>query len=191
MDIWIVGTAAALLVATYGWYAFLIVRRNRVREALGSIDVQLQKRHDLLPNVLKLAAKFMAHEKELMIKITAIRERFEAPYTMEEPQQVQQHLQAGTQLRDLMNTLFVRAEQYPDLRSSDTIITAQQTYTEVEGHLAAARRFYNSSVAELNNAIQIPPGQLIAGLARVRIMPFYEAETEGVRAAVSVDDHLA
>jgi LemA protein len=185
-----VAIVAALVVIAYGWYVSLITRRNRAREALSSIDVQLRKRHDLVPNVLKLARKFMSHEKELLDSLTALRSQAQASYRVDVPEDVAKHLAAEGALQTGLARLFAVAENYPELRSSETIITAQQTYSEVEGHIAASRRFYNSAVTRLNNAIQIFPGSLIAGWANVRAMPFFELEDAAMRQPVDADQYL-
>jgi LemA protein len=187
---WGIAAVVAVVIGFYAWYATLIRRRNKVREALGLIDVQLLKRHDLIPNVLKLAEKFMSHERDLMTGLTELRTKAEAPYEKDDPDQVKGHLDAAGALQGLFGRFFAVAEEYPDLRSSDTIVTAQHTYSEVEGHIAAARRFYNSAVNDLNNAVEIFPGTLIAGVARVRSMPFFEVEDEAARAPARVEDHL-
>jgi len=187
----VVAAVVALAVIAYGWYVSLITRRNRAREALSSIDVQLRKRHDLVPNVLKLARKFMSHEKELLDSLTELRTQAQAGYSVDVPEDVAKHLAAEGALQTGLARLFAVAENYPELRSSDTIITAQQTYSEVEGHIAAARRFYNSAVTRLNNAIQIFPGSVIANWANVRAMPFFELEDAAVRQPVDADKYLS
>lgn len=193
MDIgleFVLGAVVCFGALVYVWYVILIVRRNRVREALGAIDAQLQQRHDLLPNILRLADRFMAHERDLMARLTELRAAAEQPYRREDPDEVRAHLATADELGGLLGRFFAVAEAYPELRSQETVVTAQHTYTEVEGHISAARRFYNSGVAELNNAIEIFPGRLIAGLAGVRAMPFFEAGDTAARTAVRVDEHM-
>jgi len=180
---------ALLLAGGYFWYVSLIRRRNGAREALSSIDVQLRKRHDLLPNVLKLAGRFMAHEKALLEEIVRLRSEAMQGYRPEVPEEVKAHLEAEAALQAAAGRLMVAVEQYPELRSVETMTEAQQTFTEVEGHIAAARRFYNAAVTDLNNAVEIFPGSLIANIAGVRRMPFFEIE-EAARAPVNVDDYL-
>jgi len=184
----IVGIAVLVLVFGYYWYVSLIRRKNQVLEALGSIDVQLRKRFDLIPNVLKLAQRYLDHEKALLTEITELRARVEAPYDKGVPAEVAAHVEASQALEVGLGRLFAVAENYPDLKADSTIIRAQETYEEVEGHIAAARRFYNSAVGELNNAVEIFPGNIIAGWAGVRAMPFYEVETAAIRQPVDVDD---
>ena len=84
---------------------------------------------------------------------------------------------------------FATAEAYPELRSAEAMTKAQDTYTEVEGHISAARRFYNAAVTDLNNAVEVFPGSVIAGMAGVKPMPFYEVE-EAARAPVNAGDYL-
>lgn len=181
---------AALAVLAYGWYVALVRRRNSALEALSSVDVQLQKRHDLLPNILKIANRFMKHERELLSRITELRSQAMKDYRPEDPEEVRQHLDAAGALQGAMFRLFAVAENYPELRSSENMLEAQQTFTEVEGHIAAARRFYNAAVSSLNNAVQIFPGSIIAGIANVTAMPFFEVEDEVIRQPVDADAYL-
>lgn len=179
-----------VLAVGYLWYATLISRRNKALEALSSIDVQLRKRHDLLPNVLKIANQFMTHERDLISKVTELRNQAQQSYDPARRQDVEQHLQAEGALQGGMRQIFAVAENYPELRSSETMVQAQQTFNEVEGHISAARRFYNASVRSLNTAIQIFPGSMIAGIASVDTMPYFEIEDEAVRQPVDADAFL-
>jgi LemA protein len=186
----VIGIVLALVVLVYAWYVALISRRNKAREALASVDVHLQKRFDLLPNVLKLAQKFMTHEKGLMERLTQLRAEVGRDYARTDPAAVKGHLDAAKQLEVGMTRLFAVAENYPELRSSDTIVEAQRTSLEIEAQIAAARRFYNAAVNSLNNSVEIFPGSMIAGWAKVQALPFYEVETAEARKAIDVDDYI-
>ena len=188
--VWILLAPVLVGIAGYTWYVTLIRRRNQAREALASVDVQLQKRHDLIPNILLLARKFMAHEAALLEQITALRARVTRSYDPGDPAQVREHLEAAGGLESSLQRLFAVSEAYPSMRSSETVLEAQQTYAEVEGHIAAARRFYNSAVSDLRNAMEIFPGSWIAGLAQVESMPFYEVPDRAAHQAVDVNAHL-
>lgn len=169
----------------YFWYASIISKRNKALEALSGIDVQLQKRLDVIPNILKIAKKFLEHEKSLLEEITALRAQADKDYNKAKPDEVAQHLEAAKQLTGKMGQLMIQVEAYPDLKSDQTMMQAMQSYNEVEAGIAAARRFYNSAVNALRNATQIFPGNIIAGWAGVDgNMPFYEAEEA---AAKSID----
>lgn len=190
MSVWFWVIGPIVLVIGYIWYATLIRRRNRAQEALSSIDVQLRKRHDLLPNILKLADRFMAHERDLLTRVTDLRNQAQKPYDPNQQAEVREHLDAEGSLQAGVRQLFALAENYPELRSSETVVQAQETFNEVEGHISAARRFYNSAVTDLNSAIQVWPGPLIAGIAGVQAMPFFEIEDEAVRRPIDADSYI-
>ena len=179
----------ALLAGLYIWYASIISRKNSAGEALSGIDVQLKKRSNLIPNILTIAKRFMKHEKELISGVTELRTRVDESYNPGNPESVREHLQAAGALGGSMGRLMIAVEDYPELKSDETMLQAQRTYNEVEAQIAAARRFYNASVTRLNNSIEIFPGNLIAGLAKARVMPFYEAD-EVSTAPVDADSFL-
>jgi len=191
MEILVGGLIIAVIAIAYVWYVVLVRRRNRALEALSSIDVQLRKRHDLLPNILKLAERFMSHERELLTRVIELRNEARKPYDPSNPEAVRQHLEAEGGLQAGMRQLFALAENYPELRSSQTVLEAQQSFAMVEGHIAAARRFYNSAVTELNNAAEIFPGSLIARQVGVQPLPFFELEDASLRRPLDASDYLA
>ncbi|VUX45939.1 LemA protein [Candidatus Defluviicoccus seviourii] len=181
----LIGAIALALVIGYLWYATIVARRNKVTEALGSIDVHLRQRHELIPNVVRLAGRFMEHERGLMEAVTRLRV------------QADQALGGGAgergRLFEVENAisrevgrLLVAVENYPDLKSDTQMLEAQRTWTETEAQLTAAQRFYNAAVNQLNNAVQIFPGPVLARLAGVAAMPFFKAEAEA-RVAPDVD----
>lgn len=177
------------VVIAYFWYTSIITKRNKALEALSGIDVQLKLRSNLIPNILKIAQKFMEHEKSLFAEITELRTKAIGDYDKADSAAVEQHLETSNQLASKMNQLMLNVENYPELRSDQTMLQAQATYNEVEAKIAAARRFYNSAVTALRNAIQIFPGNIIAGWAGVSEMPFYRAE-ESAKAPVDASDFL-
>ncbi|MDG1996421.1 MAG: LemA family protein [Emcibacteraceae bacterium] len=173
--IFMIGIAVVAFVL-YMIYVRLIKLRNATLEALSSIDVQLKKRHDLVPNILKIAKKFMEHEEGVLTKVTQMRSISGSDYDKSNPDEVSQHLEANKQLQSAMMNLFVVAENYPDLKSQETMVRAQETFEEVEGHISAARRFYNSAVGELKNAVEIFPSSTIANMIGIKAMPFFEMD---------------
>lgn len=189
MDNKLLIVVVVLLVIFYFWYASIIKKRNGAREALSTIDVQLKQRLDLIPNILKIAKKFMEHEFTLFDEITSLRTKASADYNKADAQSVREHLASAEQLNAKMGQLMVNVENYPTLKSDQTMLQAMQTYNEVESQIAAARRFYNSSVTELNNAVQIFPGSLIAKIAGVTEMPYFEAE-EAAKAPIDADKFI-
>ena len=182
----IIGIVVAVL---YFWYAAIVSRRNKVLESLSGIDVQLKKRADLIPNVLEIAKKFMEHESKLFEEITSLRESITRDYDKADSTQVKAHLEKAGALSNAMKSLMVRAESYPELKSSQNMLQAQQTYNEVEEQISASRRFYNSAVNSLRNSIQIFPGNVLAGIVGAKEMPFFEA-AEGDKKSVNAKDFL-
>jgi LemA protein len=182
---WIVaGIAVVAAAGLYIWYATIVTRRNRVAEALAGIDVQLTQRHDLIPNLLAIARRFMEHEKSLFEEITALRASAAGQAGKRDPKDAAERFAIEGKLEAGVGRLFALAENYPALKSDGPMIEAQRGYQEVEAHIAAARRFYNSAVGDLRNATQIFPGSLLAGLASVTApAPFFEAP-EAARAPV-------
>lgn len=166
----------AFLVLAYFWYVTIITRRNKALEALSGIDVQLKKRLDLIPNILKIAKKFMEHEEKIFGEVTALREGLQKSYDPKDAEALEKHLKLSEALSSKMNGFMLRAENYPELRSSQNMIEAQQSYNEVEAQIAAARRFYNAAVNSLANSIQIFPGNVFAKIIGIKPMPLYEAE---------------
>ena len=116
----------------------------------------------------------MSHEAEVLQSVTQLRSQMSDSYDSTEPDQVQAQLTASAALTRQLGRLMMTLEDYPALKSDQTMLQALQTYNKVEAQIAAAQRFYNAAVAELNNAIQIFPGNLLAGYAKAKPMPFFE-----------------
>ena len=180
---------AVLIILLYVWYTRIIRNKNQVYEALAGIDVQLKNRSDLLPNILTIAKKFMEHEKELLSSVTELRTRSNAEYDSGDAQAIKQHMELASALGSEMGKLMVSVEAYAELKSDQTMQQAQLSYNEIETKIAAARRFYNSAVGQLNNSIEIFPGNIVAKYANVSIMPFYETD-DASRATVDASSIL-
>ena len=147
-----------------------------MKEAFSSIDVQLKKRYDLIPNILFIANKFMEHERGLLTDITRLRSQAaELPSGYEN---AAQKMDLDNKISGLMGQLKVAIENYPQLKSDQTMMTAIQAYSEQEEHIAAARRFYNATVKELNNVVEIFPTSLMAMILGVKQAPFFEASEQ-------------
>lgn len=176
-----------IIFVVYQMYVSVIQKKNKVMEAFSDIDVQLKKRYDLIPNILTMANKFMEHEKNLFEEV--IKLRTQAMSLPNDIKNIGQKLQLDSQIKSLMGQIMVSVENYPELKSDQTMVTAMQTYNEVEEHIAAARRFYNSAVLELNNAVEIFPSSIVAASCGVTKQEFFQAE-EGERKTVNVSDYL-
>ncbi len=180
---------AALFIVTwiYGAYVSLIKKKNKANEAFSSIDIQLKKRYDLIPNILTIAQKFMEHERGLMEDITKLRTQvMNLPDNFES---IDRKIALDRQIADKMGQIMVAVESYPQLKSDQAMVTAMQTYNEVEEHISAARRFYNSAANDLKNAVEIFPSSLIARLINVKSVDFFEI-SERERQPINAADFL-
>ena len=183
MSITLIALVAALVVIfwAYGIYVSLIKTRNKTQEAFSAIDVQLKKRYDLIPNILTIAQKYMDHERGLMEEVTKLRTQVMGiPSSFEN---------IDRKIAQKMGQIMVAVENYPQVKADQTMITAMQTYNEVEEHIAAARRFYNSAANELKNAVEIFPSSFFARMLNIKAVDFFKAE-EKERQAVNAADFL-
>jgi LemA protein len=178
-----------ILFVFYGMYVTLIKKRNMVLEALSSVDVQLQKRFDLIPNILTIAQKYMDFEKTILAEITALRQQFQGGINNKDAGAAAEHLGVATTLQGKMGSFFALAENYPDLKASQPMMQAMQTYENTEDSIAATRRFYNSAVGSLNNSVQIFPSSVIASMIGIGSYPFFEG-SEGIEKAINASDYL-
>ena len=179
-----------VLVLLYIAYVRLIAKKNKVREALASIDVQLKKRYDLIPNILFIANKFMEHERGLLDDITKL--RTEAVKMTSDLNNVKEKIALDAEIKNKMGQLMVSVENYPQLKSDQTMIQAMSTYNEVEEHIAAARRFYNSAVLELNNAVETVPTKWFAESLGIKSeLPYFEITNEKERESIDAKAYFS
>lgn len=183
----VISIVAICIIALYILYVKLIKCKNKTREAMSGIDVQLKKRYDLIPNILSIAQKYMEHERGLFDEITKLRTA--AAGIKSDANTIGEKINLDNQIASKMGQLMVNVENYPQLKADNTMITAMQTYSEVEEHIAAARRFYNSAVNELNNAVEIFPSSLVAAMIGIRAYPFFETD-ETSRQSINAADYL-
>ena len=119
----------AVLIGMYFWYTAIVRRRIRVAEALAGIDVQLQQRHDLIPNVLTIARRFMEHERTLLSEITELRAKAHQHVGAKDFSKVTEKFETEARLGQQMGRLMMLAENYPQLKSDGPMIEAQRNYT--------------------------------------------------------------
>ncbi len=179
----VIGVILLLIIIMYN---SLVSKRNKVKEAFASIDVQLKKRYDLIPNILTIANKFMEHERSIFENITAL--RAQALKLDSNLGNIENKLKLDGEIQRQMGQLMVNMENYPQLKSDQTMIQSMQTYNEVEEHIAAARRFYNAAVLDLNNATELFPSSIVASIFNFKQMPFFKVEDEKERQAVNAQE---
>lgn len=184
MDPILVGILLAFLVplfwvvATFNRFARL---KNLVRESWADIDVQLKRRYDLIPNLVETVKGYAAYERSVLEEITKARED-----AMRNMQNMAAQVHAQSQLVHGLNLLLAKAEAYPELKANQNYLSLQVELASTEDRIAAARRFYNANVRELNTAVNSFPSALLAGMAGAQEQPFFEVESLQVRAPVAV-----
>lgn len=184
----ILAIAAVVVVFwTYSIYVSVIKKRNKADEAFSAIDVQLKKRYDLIPNILTIAQKYMEHERGIMEEVTKLRTQVMGLSSNFE--NIDRKIALDGEISKKMGQIMVAVENYPQLKADQTMITAMQTYNEVEEHIAAARRFYNSAANDLKNAVEIFPSSLFARMLNIKAVDFFKAN-EQERQTVNASDFL-
>ncbi|TBH20810.1 LemA family protein [Thermus thermamylovorans] len=170
--LWVV-LALGLLALLVLPYNALIARKNQVENAFGAVEAQLKKRRDLIPGLVAAVQAYMAHERELLERLTRLREAAAGAATPEEEFRLEEEVSR------LLREVRLRAEAYPDLKASQNFLQLQAALAEAEDAIAAARRFYNQAVTEYNNAVEQVPTLLYArlmGLGRKPVFTLPEEE---------------
>lgn len=169
-----------LLLFTGIWmYNRLIRHRNLVNEAWAGIDVQLQKRSELVPNLVQTVKGYAAHESSVFEEVAHIRKTGETGVDARAKQE--------TALSRSLGRLFALAEDYPDLKASEGFQQLHGSLIEIEDHLQFARRYYNGAVRDNNNVVEAFPSNMVAGLFSFKQAEFFEIELSSQRSAPDVD----
>ena len=158
----------------------IIGSRNRVDEAWSGIDVQLKRRHDLVPNLVETVKGYAAHESETFEKTTKARAEAMAAQSVGETAQAEQHLTQA--LADLKAV----AENYPTLRATENFQQLSRNLSELEDEIQASRRIYNSNVQTYNTDIEQFPGSIVANAGNFEKREFFEIEDASEREPVAV-----
>lgn len=159
MGSWIAGGIGVLALLYIVWsYNRLVKLRMRVRNGWSQIDVQLRRRHDLIPNLVESVRGYMTHEREVIDSITRARQQ-----AITAGSNLQERVVAENTLSRSLRSLVVQAEAIPQLRASETMLSLQEELSSTENRIAFARQHYNDSVMEYNTAITTVPNNLIAG----------------------------
>ena len=148
-----------ILLMGVALYNSLIGKKNQVANAFSSIDVMLKKRFDLLPNLVETVKQYMQHESATLSRIVELRSQATTG-NLTTNEKLELDKQVSTGVRGLMLTV----ESYPELKANQNFINLQSTWTESEEQIGAARRTYNASVTDYNDAIMMFPGSLVAGM---------------------------
>jgi LemA protein len=168
----IVVLVVLLLLVLWLGYNSLVKKRNQVDNAWSQIDVQLKRRHDLIPNLVETVKGYAAHERGTFEAVTAARANAINAQTPAE------QAQAENVLSGALKSLFAVAEAYPDLKANQNFLNLQEELTSAEDRVAYARQFYNDSVLSYNTQIQKFPTVLLAGMFHFEKREFFDAAPE-------------
>jgi LemA protein len=176
----VLGALALLALWVVLAYNALVKARNKVDEAWSGIDVQLKRRHDLVPNLVETVKGYAAHEREMLQSVTQARA---AAVEASEPRAVER---AEAKLTTALGAINALAEAYPQLRAAENFQRLQAELAGVEDEIQAARRIYNSNVQHYNTRTQQFPTALIAGSLSFQPREFFEVEAPAERAVPQV-----
>jgi LemA protein len=164
-----------LILAVWAMFNGLVRRRNRTQEAWSEIDIELKRRHDLIPNLVSTVQGYAAHEQGTFEAVTKARADAVAAGATGDPNQI---APAENALTGALRSLFAVAENYPQLRAVESFLQLQETLTATEDKIEYARRYYNTSARDYNTALQTFPRNLIARPFGFKAVAFFAADAD-------------
>ena len=170
----IIAIVVILVVGLIGLYNGLVQRRLRVDEAFAQIEVQLKRRHDLIPNLVNAVKGYMGFEQKVLTDVTNARANAVAAGAQGPVQQAA----AENALTGTLRSLFATVENYPELKANENVLSLQEQLTTTENQISFSRQHYNATVLDYNTNIQTFPAVLIAGILGFIKRDFFDAEPE-------------
>ncbi len=152
-------------------YNSLVNRKNQIANAEGSVDAMLKKRFDLIPNLVDTCKVYLSHEKDVFNHLAELRTQSTGG-----KMDITQMENINAAATKTVGNLLLMAENYPELKSSNNFIQLQAAWNETEDQIAASRRFYNSAVTEYNNAMQMFPSNIVAGIFGYKTKQVFSVE---------------
>lgn len=181
---WIVlGIIVLLVIFVIGIYNGLITARNGYKNAFAQIDVQLTRRHDLIPNLVETAKGYMKHERETLEAVIKARQTC---VDLRGAGNVGELNKAEGALAGSLRQLFAVAENYPELKANQNMLQLQEELTSTENRIGFARQAYNDAVMRYNNTCEQFPGSIIANMSGFKLAEFFEVEAAEERKVVKV-----
>ena len=171
----LLGIVVILVIWLVGIFNGLVQLRNRVKNAWSQIDVQLKRRHDLIPNLIETAKGYMKHERDTLENITKARNLA----TQADGVGEQGKAEAG--LSQALSNFYVVVENYPDLKANANFLSLQEELTSTENKISFSRQAYNDEAMHLNNKIEMFPSNIVAGMFSFKAAEFFEIEVEAER----------
>ncbi len=172
---------AIIIAVIAGMYNKLVTLRQRVQNAWSQIDVQLQRRFDLIPNLVETVKGYMTHEEETLTKVTELRTAWANAKTIDEKVKLENDL-SGT-----LKTIMAVSENYPNLKANENFMSLQKELTDTESKIAYSRQFYNDTVTIYNTKIETFPSNVVAGWFHFTAFTLFNVDSEEARKAVKVD----
>ena len=179
----LLGVLALLIIWAIAIYNGIITLRNRAKEGWSDIDVQLKRRHDLIPNLVESVKGYMKHERELLEKVTQYRAR---AIDAQKTGNTAELAKAESMLGGMLGQLTVAVEAYPDLKANQNVAQLMDELSDTENKIQAARRFYNGMARDFNTKIETFPNNVFAGMFKFTPFEFFEIENKGERENVKV-----
>ncbi|HLD20244.1 MAG TPA: LemA family protein [Patescibacteria group bacterium] len=169
--LWTIGIILAVVIVwVVAVYNGLVRKRNRVHEAYSDIEVQLKRRHDLIPNVVETVKGYATHEQGVFEKVTEARANAIGAHSPQE------HAQAENMLTGALKSLFAVAEAYPDLKANTNFMELQHELSDTENKVQASRRFYNTAVMDLKTALESFPSNIIGSTFGFKKEDFFDMD---------------
>lgn len=179
---WIIlGVIIVLAIIIAIMYNSLVTLKQRTQNAWSQIDVQLQRRFDLIPNLVECVKEYMTHESETLENVTKLRTSWSEATTADEKMKLDNELSSS------LKSIMAVAESYPDLKANQNFISLQGELTDTENKISYSRQFYNDIVTRYNTKIQTVPSNIIAGIFGFKAQELYKIDTEEARKSVKVD----
>lgn len=166
----VLGVGVVLVVYGVKLYNALVTKRNGVQNAWSDINVQLKRRYDLVPNLVEITKGYKDYEASVLESVTNARTNAMSQDTVAGKTQAEQKLTGA------LNSFFAVAENYPELKASENFKQLQEQLAALENDIQSARRYYNASVREFNNAIQVFPSSLIAEAFKFKASEFFDVD---------------
>lgn len=183
MTIFFIILAVVIVIALFviSVYNNLVKARQKVKNAWSQIDVQLQRRFDLIPNLVECVKGYMSHEADVLEKVTSLRSSWANAKTVDEKSNL------DNQLTGALKTIMAVSENYPDLKANQNFTSLQSSLSETENKISFARQFYNDTVTMYNTRLEVFPDNIVASMFGFKPEPLFNVDSPEARQNVKVD----
>ena len=179
---WIIlAIVVVLILFIIKLYNDLVGLREKVKNAWSQIDVQLQRRFDLIPNLVETVKGYMAHEADVLTKVTDLRSSWADAKTLDEKAKL------DNELSDTLKTIMAVAENYPDLKANQNFSDLQTELTNTENKISYSRQFYNDTVTRYNTKLEVFPSNIVASMFHFTSEQLFEVDNQEAKKNVKVD----